>query len=466
MANTETTTGTTTPAPADTLDAITPDGLDGVVRDLEQGLAPVASYLDTIWKTIAPQLLSMAGLIELGVIVATGILAFLFSGVLRRLLERLYPLSEDKQVSRFGRVLRSLAAPLLWVILLWIGTAVLAQTAAPSGLARLAASLLNAWILIRLVSSAVADPYWSRLFAMAAWTVAALNALRLLGPTIELLDGAAVMVGSLRVSLYLVIKAALFAVVLLWLASTLTRIVNRRVTRSKSLTPSVQTLIEQGVRLGLTLIAILIALNAVGIDLTAFAVFSGAIGVGLGFGLQKIVSNFISGVIILMDRSIKPGDVVEVGETYGWITSLGARFASIKTRDGTEHLIPNEEFIINRVINWTHSDSAVRRKLPIGVAYNTDLDMVIPIIRDAVAGVPRVLTSQKVNVLVRGFGDSSIDLEARFWIADPQNGVANVTSDCYLEVWRALKKAGVEIPYPQRDLHIRSGLPAAPKPEG
>lgn len=443
---------------ADTLSTIMgPEGLNEVIRDLEQGLAPVTGYLGTIWRTIAPQVLSISGLIELGVILISGIAAFLFSGVLRRLLDRLYPQVEDRQVSRLKRVLRSLAAPILWVILLWLGTGALSSLGAPSALARLAASLLNAWILIRLVSSAVADPYWSRLFAMAAWTVAALNALRLLGPTVELLDGAAVMVGSLRVSLYLVIKAAAFAVVLLWLASTFSRLVNRRVAQSKTLTPSVQTLIEQGVRLGLMLIAILIALNAVGIDLTAFAVFSGAIGVGLGFGLQKIVSNFVSGVIILMDHSIKPGDVLSVGETYGWVRSLGARYAAIKTRDGTEHLIPNEEFITSRVINWTHTDRTVRRKLPIGVAYKTDLDAAIPLIREAVAKTPRVLEDPRVNVLITGFGDSAIELEARFWIADPQNGVRNVSSDCYLNVWRALKEAKIEIPFPQRDVHIRSG---------
>lgn len=435
--------------------------LDEVVRGLSDNIAPLADYLYTIWKTITPQIMSISGVIELSVIASAGVLGFLFAGLMRRLIERLYPHTDDHEVSRVGRVLSSLAPPILWVVLLWIGTAALKGAGQPNDLARLAASLLNAWIVIRLVSSVVADPFWSRLFAMAAWTVAALNALRLLQPTIALLDGVAVTMGDLRVSLYLVIKAAALAVILLWLATTVARVVNHRVTRAKTLTPSVQTLIVQAVRLGSTLIAILIALNAVGIDLTAFAVLSGAIGVGLGFGLQKIVSNFVSGVIILMDRSIKPGDVVEVGDTYGWITSLGARYAAIRTRDGTEHLIPNEEFIINRVINWTHSDSAVRRKIPVGVSYDTDLDAVIPIIREAVAKTPRVLSSHKVNVLVRGFGDSAIDLEARFWIADPQNGVANVSSDCYLNVWRALRDANVEIPFPQRDIHIRTAAPAS-----
>ncbi len=429
-----------------------------VVEELTDDLAPLLSYFETIWRTLAPQLLSIEGLIQLALIAAAGLLAWALGGVAERVIGRIFPWTEDQEVSRFGRVLRSLATPLIWVAALWIGAASLAGFGHPNDLTRLAASLLNAWIVIRLVSSVVADPFWSRLFAVTAWIVAALNALRLLEPTIALLDGAALTVGELRVSVYLFIKAAAFVIVLLWLATAAARIVNRRVTRAKNLTPSVQTLISQGVRLGLGLVAILIALNAVGIDLTAFAVFSGAVGVGLGFGLQKIVSNFVSGVIILMDRSIKPGDVVEVAETYGWVTSLGARYASVRTRDGTEHLIPNEEFITSRVINWTHSDNAVRRKLPIGVAYGTDLDKAIPLVRDAVSAVPRVLSSHRVNVLVKGFGDSSIDLEARFWISDPHNGVANVASDCYLAVWRAFREAGIEIPFPQRDINIRSGV--------
>ncbi|MEM7546617.1 MAG: mechanosensitive ion channel domain-containing protein [Pseudomonadota bacterium] len=438
----------------------TAEGIETVVKGLSEDLAPLTGYFQTIYETLAPQILSINGIVELCLIAAAGFLALLFRGLSSRVIERVFPSSDDQEVSRIGRVLKSLALPLAWVLILWIGSAVLIGLGYPNNLTRLAASLLNAWILIRLVSSVVADPFWSRLFALTAWIVAALNALRLLTPTIELLDSIAFTAGDLRISLYLVIKALALAIVLLWLATTLSRIVNRRVHRSKNLTPSVQTLIVQGVRLSFMLIAILIAMNAVGVDLTAFAVFSGAIGVGLGFGLQKIVSNFVSGVIILTDRSIKPGDVVEVADTYGWVTSLGARYASIRTRDGTEHLIPNEEFIVSRVINWTHSDTAVRRKLPVGVSYDTDLDAVIPIIRDAVASTPRVLGSHKINVLVKGFGDSAIDLEARFWIADPQNGVANVTSDAFLNVWRALKRAGVEIPFPQRDLHIRSGLPS------
>lgn len=430
-----------------------------------EATGPFADFLTRIFDTLAPQIASPLGAAQAGAVVAAGVIARLMAPGVRAAFARLAPRAEDREVSRLQRVISGLTTKAIWLVLLWSLTGVFAGLGYANDVIRLASSLLSAWIVIRLVSAFVADPVWARLFALSAWTIAALNALRLLTPTIELLDGLALTVGDLRVSLYLILKAFGIAIVLLWLASTVARVIQGRVNRSRNLTPSVQTLIIQGVRLSLMLAAILVALNTVGIDLTAFAVLSGAIGVGLGFGLQKIVSNFVSGVIILSDKSIKPGDVVEVGDTYGWVTSLGARYAAIRTRDGTEHLIPNEEFIINRVINWTHSDNAIRRKIPIGVSYDTDLDRAIALIKEAVAKTPRVLAEPKVNVLVRGFGDSAVDLEARFWIADPAGGVANVSSDCYLNVWRALKEAEIEIPFPQRDLHIRSNAAGLGRPD-
>lgn len=440
------------------------EALTEVMKNLSTDFAPITGYIVTIYERLVPQFMSFSGVLQLGVILALGFVAYLLSGLPRQLANRMFPPKAGIEISRIASLIAGLSTPILWVIFLWIGTAALKGFAQPNDLLRLAASLLNAWIMIRIVSSFVADPFWSRLFATVAWIVAALNVLRLLDPTIALLDSASLAIGDIRISLYLVIKATGLIIVLLWLASTLSRTVQERVSRSTKLTPSVQTLIIQAVRLALMLIAVVVGMNSIGVDLTAFAVFSGAIGVGLGFGLQKIVSNFISGVIILMDRSIKPGDVVEVGETYGWITSLGARFASVKTRDGTEHLIPNEEFIINRVVNWTHSDSAVRRKLPIGVSYDADIELALKLVAEAVAEVPRALKEPKPNVLVRSFGDSSVDLEARFWIQDPQNGVSNIARDILRVVWRKFHENGIEIPYPQRDLHIRSGLPVFASP--
>jgi small-conductance mechanosensitive channel len=239
------------------------------------------------------------------------------------------------------------------------------------------------------------------------------------------------------------------------------KVLQARVSSSRNLTPSVQVLISQLGRFTLLFLAIMIALNVVGIDLTALAVFSGAVGVGIGFGLQKIVSNLISGIILLMDRSIKPGDVVELVGTYGWVSSLGARYTSVRTRDGTEHLIPNEEFIINRVVNWTHSDKTIRRKVLIGVHYKTDVPKAMELMLEATKGIKRIVADPKPTVLLQNFGDSSVDLETRFWIIDPANGVSNVASEYRLAVWRKFLEHGIEIPYPQRDLHIVTPPPGS-----
>jgi small-conductance mechanosensitive channel len=277
-------------APNDSTPTDVTEQIDNVVEGLSSGLEPISGYFTTIYNTVLPQFLSMAGAVQLGAIIAAGVFAYLLAGAMRSFISRLVPSQGDAEVSRLGRLLRQLAVPILWVILLWLSTAILKGLGRPNDLIRVAASLLNAWIVIRVVSSIVADPFWSRTIATIAWVVAALNILRLLGPTIDLLEQAAFSVGDMRISLYLIIKVALLVTISLWIASTLARVIQARVTRSKSLTPSVQTLIVQAVRLSLLLIAVMVSLNAVGIDLTAFAVFSGAIGVGLGFGLQKIVN--------------------------------------------------------------------------------------------------------------------------------------------------------------------------------
>ena len=203
-------------------------------------------------------------------------------------------------------------------------------------------------------------------------------------------------------------------------------------------------------------LAVVVSLASVGVDLTAFAVFTGALGVGIGFGLQKVVANLISGILLLVDRSIKPGDVIAVEQTYGWVNFMGARYVSVITRDGTEHLIPNETLITNHVENWSYSDDLLRLRIPIGVSYKSDLRKAMALIIEAAASVERVLDQPAPVCLVTGFGDSSVDLEARLWIKDPRNGVSNVKSEILLQVWDRFQSEGIEIPFPQRDLHLKT----------
>ncbi|HEX4889408.1 MAG TPA: mechanosensitive ion channel domain-containing protein, partial [Alphaproteobacteria bacterium] len=243
-----------------------------------------------------------------------------------------------------------IALPILWLILQWLALAVFSYFDLPNQFIRTAVNLIAAWIVIRFSTSFVRNAAISRIIAGIAWTIAALNIVGLLTPTVQLLDSQAFNLGGLRISAMTVINALLSLSVMLWLAIVAERFLEQRVMSSLSLSPSMQVLIVKLFKIFVVAAAVLVALYAVGIDLTVFAVFSGAIGIGIGFGLQKAVANFVSGITILVERSIKLGDVISVGETYGWVNTLGARFVSVLTRDGIEYLIPNEDLLTQQVI--------------------------------------------------------------------------------------------------------------------
>jgi small-conductance mechanosensitive channel len=252
-----------------------------------------------------------------------------------------------------------------------------------------------------------------------------------------------------------VVEAVLSLALLLWIATLVGRVLERRITATTNLTPSLQVLIVKLLKIVLTVIAVFVALRTVGIDLTAFAVLTGAIGVGIGFGLQKLVSNFVSGITILLDKSIKPGDVLVVGNTYGRVHSLGARYVSIITRDGAEFLIPNENLVTQEVISWSYSSEQVRLKLPIGISYSSDVRRAIALCLESANVVERVLKQPAPVCLLMGFGNNSVDLELRIWIQDPMNGVSSVKSEVLLHIWDRFHANDIEIPFPQRDLHIK-----------
>ena len=223
-------------------------------------------------------------------------------------------------------------------------------------------------------------------------------------------------------------------------------------------------LIGKVLRISLIIGAALVAISGLGINLTALTVLSGAVGVGIGFGLQKVVSNFISGIIILMDQSIKPGDTISLGDTFGWIRELRARFVSVVTRDGREFLIPNEDLITTQVVNWSFTDKLVRLDVAFGVAYNSDPHQVTEIAIEAASGVDRVVTDAKEPVCwMTEFGDSSLNFLLRFWITDPQNGLTNIRGKVLLALWDAFKEAGIGIPFPHREVIMRTPVEVVSK---
>ncbi|MGC6605879.1 MAG: mechanosensitive ion channel family protein [Lentimonas sp.] len=321
---------------------------------------------------------------------------------------------------------------------------------------RFFAILGAAWVAIGIITSLLKERFWSQSVAAVAYLVTGLFGLNLVEETIRILDDMSFSIGDVTISAWKILGGIIAFIITLWVGLAVARLAETQIQHIPRLSASLKVLIAKIVRIALIAIAIITAIGSIGIDLSAFAFLGGAIGIGLGFGLQKVVSNFVSGIILLTDNSIKPGDVIEIEGTYGWINNLRARYASVITRDGTEHLIPNEDLITQRVINWSFTDNLVRVRVKIGVAYNSDPHQCIALIKEAAASVPRVLDSPEPNCLLRGFGDSSIDLELRFWIADPSNGVGNMQSAVLLAVWDTLKENNIEIPFPQRDLHIRS----------
>ncbi|MBI5137503.1 MAG: mechanosensitive ion channel [Nitrospirae bacterium] len=356
--------------------------------------------------------------------------------------------------------------PILTVLVLLTYQPVALHQGLPDTINQASVRLGLAWVAIRFVSTLIRRPSLARTVAMTAWAVAALGITGLLGHVIRGMDAIAITLGSTRISMWMVVSGTGALVLFLGVALVLSNLVERRIEASTELSPSFRVLFAKLVRIVLLVAALLIGLNAVGVDLTALTVFSGAVGLGLGFGLQKVISNFISGIILLADRSIKPGDVIVVGDTYGWVQSLSTRYVSLVTRDGKEHLIPNETLITERVENWSHSNNYVRLRIPVGISYRNDLRLAMRLMTEAAAESPRVLPEPPPNCLLTAFGNSSVDLELRVWIDNPADGVGGVKSDVLLRVWDKFHQGGIEIPYPQVDVHLKEwpAPPPAPVP--
>ncbi|WP_373186229.1 mechanosensitive ion channel family protein [Halopseudomonas sp.] len=343
-------------------------------------------------------------------------------------------------------------------LLAWVAHGATETAGLDGELLRVAANLLTAWVVIRLATSFLRQPGWAKLITAVVWFVAALAILGWLQAFLDLLDSIAFNIGEMRLSLMGFINGILLLTIFIWLSSLLARLVDSRLVYLEGVTPAARVLIGKVLRIILYLVAVVVALTFVGVNLTALAVFSGALGIGLGFGLQKVVSNLFSGIILLLDRSLKPGDVIETGDAYGWIRQMGARYTTVATRDGKEYLIPNENLITEQVINWSYSDTAVRLKIEVGISYRSDVHKAIELMVEAALTQTRVMRDgiHAPQAHLVGFGNSSVDFELRVWVSDPQQGLVNVASKIRLAIWDLFHQHNIEFPFPQRDLHIVS----------
>ena len=358
---------------------------------------------------------------------------------------------------RYMLLLQRRMALIFFVVLIWITVFVMREVTWPSRsyLLGIFANLAAAWLIIALITRLVHNSFLRGLLRYGAWAWVTLVVIGLSEEFRQLLDSAALNLGTLRLSLWTILQAAVMLGLTFAIARFLSGSTTASIKKNEDISPSMQVLVIKFMQVLLYGAAFFIGLKIVGVDLTGLAVLSGAIGVGLGFGLQKVVSNLVSGVIILLDKSIKPGDVISLGETFGWINSLGARYVSVVTRDGKEYLIPNEDLITGQVVNWSHSNDYVRLDIFFGTAYGDDPHVVRKVAIDAAMSVDRVLRNPKTPVChIVGFGDSSVDYILRFWIEDPTGGLTNIRGNVYLALWDAFRDAGIHFPFPQREVRV------------
>jgi small-conductance mechanosensitive channel len=288
-----------------------------------------------------------------------------------------------------------------------------------------------------------------------------------LTPLVAGLDRASMGIGTRRISLLDVVNAVGLSLLLFLAARALLGLILRWIGQARVLDAAQRVLFQKLAQIAVVTFAIFIGIDLLGIDLTALAVFSGAFGLAIGFGLQKTLGNLIAGLILLLDRSIKPGDVIAVGDTFGWVNKIGVRAVSVLTRDGKEHLIPNERLMTDEVENWSFSSRDVRVHVGFRVSFDCDLRLAQRLAVEAASVSPRVLTDPAPVCWIKAFGDNGVEFDLRIWIDSPEAGVGNVTSDVFFRIWDLFKEHGVTMPVPQRDLrfHPISETQSAPMTE-
>ena len=348
---------------------------------------------------------------------------------------------------------------------------------AKTGIVDLAITLIGLLLLIRLgvfvvrlsIGQRTEAQGWGNTIALVIWAFVALHVLGWFDPVVEALDSVGLKAGNTRITVWSVLKllftVSMFVLVAAWLA----RWIERRLMGMQGLAMSMRIGVAKFAQAFLIGLSLLLGLNAAGLDLTTLTVLTGAIGIGLGFGLQAITSNFVSGFVLLMDRSIKPGDVISFTGTtgtstegFGWVQELRGRYVVVRDRDGVETLVPNQNLITNPVINWSYTDPKVRLKLPVRVSYRDDVEAALALLLRAADGHPRILRDPAPVSRLMGFADYGMDLELRFWIADPQEGVNNVRSDVNRAIWRLFREQGITIPVAQQEVLFemkQSGTP-------
>jgi small-conductance mechanosensitive channel len=424
-------------------------------------LSDITDYLHAAARSVGAEVTSPWFYLQFGLmLVAAGIAYAADASIRSRVDMTSLAMRWPLPLRHFARVLVSSASTAVFTILVIAARVTMYHSTWPSRsyLLVVAAKLALAWLVIRLVTSVIRNAFIVKLVSLSAWFVAALSIIGQLGPTVDVLDSdsVSVVLGGLRLTPLLLIKLGALLIFALWLTNIASNFIESRITQSGDLTPSIQVLLVKMIRLALMVFAIAAVMSAVGINLSALAIFSGAAGVGIGFGLQKIVANFISGIILLADKSVKPGDLVTIGDSSGRISAMKTRYISVAAGDGREFLIPNEDLVTQKVTNWTYTDKNTLVKVNFGTNYDADPRLVCKLAIEIAAGAPRAIKLKPPNCLLTEFAEAGMKFSLTFWIADP-DGMDNVKSDVMLALWDAFKREGIKVPYPIREIRVRGG---------
>ena len=402
-------------------------------------------------------------------IVAIGV-SFLIAWLLARKLHHDFDKSMEK-VKTHTRIFKLIPAQfsqlfgyLFWLLLMWFSMVLLIKFTMPIALLHMTLNLVGALIIIRFASFYIKSIFWSRFVYVVCLVGIFLRIFKLWEPTVTLLNSMTIELGKISISVWGLIEAIIIFLLLYAIASEINRFVAHWLMTSTKLTSSDRTLLLRVIRAATLAVVILISLGAAGIHMTAIAVTGGAIGLGIGVGLQKIGSNLISGIMLLISKPIRQGDVITFegsfgGISQGWITQMGLNYVQVATRNGSLQLIPNEVFVSQKIENLSYDNNLVRINIPIGIAYESDLNKAKALALSAGATIDRILKIPEPKCLVMEYGDSTVNLQLRFWIDDPKNGIANVKDAVFMAVWDSFHANGIEIAFPQRDLHIKSAVP-------
>jgi small-conductance mechanosensitive channel len=426
----------------------------------------ISTSLMVVGEAFAERDLTVLAL-QLLLMVMAGVAAFFVHRYSQKsLVERLKSSDISKLRSLVLKIGQRLAFPVSSLLAVLVGQLAFRLFGYEAPLLDILAKLLVALAIVRLIVYALRVGIapgpglkaWEKVISTSIWAIVALHLLGWLPAVEASLDQLAIGSDDHRVSLLMAGKFVVLSALYLLLALWLSGVIEQWLKSSPHINISLRVGIGKISKVALLTVAIILALTEAGVNLASLTVFGGALGVGIGFGLQKIVSNFISGFILLGDRSIRPGDVISVGTNYGWVKELRARYIVVRNRDGVETLIPNENLVTTDVINWSYSDRRVRVRIPVQISYDDDPEQAMAIMEQAATANKRALKSPEPAVRLMEFADSGIALELRVWMTDPEEGVGNVRSDINLAIWHGFKEAGITIPYPQRDVHLRQVL--------